>query len=140
MGALGNFREAVTIVNRTPIPLNVRYDGEDITLKPGENPGFPKVAVPFAKKQNALKGTLHPNGNMNTMVFKVGVLGSKDNCEPLAKEELDIAEAKYEIFDRDGSVHGEPMRKVKLAKKTPYTAYEAQAAEGSGFDINSNIE
>lgn len=139
MGALGNFRDAVVLVNRTNRDLNVRYDGEDIVLKPGENPGFPRVAVPFAKKQNALKGTLHPNGNLNSMTFMVGVKGTKDNCELFPLDVLAAADAKLEIFDRSGEVHGNPMRKVKLLKRTGYSAYEAQASEGSSFDLNNNI-
>jgi hypothetical protein len=139
MGVLGNFRDAVTLINRTDRNLNVRYDGEDITLKPGENPGFPKVAVSFAKKQNPLKGTLHPNGNMNSMVFLVGVKDTKDAIDPISESVLRDADAKLELFDRDGSYHGEEMRKVKLLKKTGYSPYEAQASIGS-FDVNSAIE
>jgi hypothetical protein len=139
MGVLANYSDSVTLINRTTSPLQVRYDGEAITLQPGENPGFPKVAVQFAKNQNLLKGTLHPNGNMKSATCMVGVKGSKDNCTPIDPEVLAEAAAKYELWDRDGSVHGEPMRKVQLSKRTGYSAYEA-AVVVPGFDNNNSIE
>jgi hypothetical protein len=139
MGVLGTFRESVTIINRTSKPLNVRYDGEDITLQPGENHGFPKVAVPFAKKQNAIKGTLPPSGNQNKMQFMVGVKGTKDVVTPISDKDLERYESRLELFDRDGEYSGEPMRKVKLLKRSGYSPDEA-AVEVGTFDVNSAIE
>lgn len=138
MGILGVFRDAVTLVNRTSRVLNVRYDGEDISLAPGDNPGFPLVAVPYAKKQNPLMGSQHP---VDPRIYTclVGVKGTKDNVTPITDEVLEHADGKYELVDRDGEFHGEPMRKVKLLKKGDYTPYEAQAAVGASFDVNKNI-
>lgn len=145
MGVLGNFRNSVTIVNRTigggdfEEDLNVRYDGEDITLKPGENHGFPLVAVPFAKAQNPLKGTQHPN-DPRRVICKVGVLGTKDPVTPIDEVDLAIAAGKLERVDRDGSFYGEPMQKVRLLKKTGYTAYEAAVSLPTDYGVNKNIE
>lgn len=138
MGILGTYNDSVTLVNRTPYALNVRYDGEDISLKPGENPGFPKVVVEFAKRQNPLKGSQHPT-DPRRFICMVGVKGTKDDCSPIAQDVLDAAAQKLERVDRDGSTWDEPMAPVKLLKKRGYSPYEAQASVG-GFDNNPSID
>ncbi len=139
MGVLGTFKDSVTLVNRTPYPLNVRFDGEDITIAPGDNPGFPKVAVPYAKAQNPLMGSKHPN-DPRKYISLVGVKDTKDTVTPIPQEVLDVALTKLEVIDRSGEFHGEPMAKVRLLKKTPYTNYEAAVSVPADFDINQNIQ
>lgn len=139
MGVLGQFRDSVTLVNRTDRVLNVRYDGEDISIQPGENHGFPKVAVPYAKKQNPLMGSKHPN-DPRRYISLVGVKGTKDNVTPIPAEVLAAADLKLEVVDRDGEFHGEPMGKRVLLKKTGYTAYEAAVELPGEFDVNRSIE
>lgn len=144
MGVLGTFRDSVTLINRTlgagefEQDLNVRFDGEDICLKPGENPGFPLVAVPYAKKQNPLKGSKHPI-NPTIYISLVGVKESKDDCSPIDERTLAIAAGKYEVVDRSGEFYGEPMREVRLLKRTPTSNYEAQTSLPSDFEVNRNI-
>jgi hypothetical protein len=82
------FGDTVTIVNRAPWPVNVRWDGKDVLLQPGETPGFPRLAVPYAKNQNPLMGSEDPN-DPTKFQYLVGVKGSKkDNCAPLTDEEV----------------------------------------------------
>lgn len=144
MGILSHYGDSVTLVNRTigagkyERGLSVRYDGEDIVLKPGENPGFPKVAVPYAKKQNPLMGSGHPI-NPARYISLVGVLGT-DDCKPLGVEVLAHAATKLEVVDRDGEFYGDPMRKVQLLRKKGFDAFEAQVSMPSEFDVNRNIE
>lgn len=140
MGLLGAYKESVTLVNRTSRILSVRYDGEDTTIRPGENPGFPKVAVPFAKRQNILKGSRHPV-NPNLFVCLVGVKDTKDDITPISDETLEKADAKYEAIDRDGEFWGEPERKVKLMRRNPkYSAYESRTELPSEYAVNPNIQ
>lgn len=139
MGVLGTFRDAVTLVNRTPGDLNVRFDGEDIRLKPGENPGFPRVAIPYAKKQNPLMGSKHPV-NPTLYICLVGVKDTKDDCSPISAETLNVAAGKLEVIDRSGEFHGEPQRAVKLLKRTGYTAYEAAVELPGDYEVNRNIQ
>jgi hypothetical protein len=82
------FGEMVTLVNRAPWPLNVRFDGKDVVLTPGENHGFPRVAVNYAKNQNPLMGSEHPH-DPSQFQYLVGVKGSKDNCKGLTVEEIE---------------------------------------------------
>lgn len=138
MGVLGHFRDSVTLVNRTSRKLNVRYDGEDITLLPGENAGFPKVVVPYAKNQNPMMGSKHPI-DPRLFICLVGVKGTKDDISPISDEDMAIADTKLEVVDREGKFWDEPMRRVQLLRKRGFTAYEA-AAPGGGFDNNRNVE
>jgi hypothetical protein len=143
MGILGVYRDAVTLVNRTSRPLNVRYDGEDITIQPGENPGFPRVAVEFAKRQNPLMGSKHPN-DPRRFIMLVGVKAAegqkqKDDITPISDDVLHQADGKLELVDRSGEFHGMPMRKVKVLNQG-YTPYEAEAAQGGSFDVNKAID
>lgn len=138
MGILGTFKESCTLVNRTPEPLNVRYDGEDITIEPGENPGFPKICVQYAKNQNPLMGSKHPN-DPRRFISKVGVKGTKDDVTPIPQEVLDRAKRCLEVIDRDGLYYDEPMRKVQLLKKSGHSAYDAAVDLPETFSVNPNI-
>jgi hypothetical protein len=136
MGVLGTFSNSVTIVNRTTRVLNVRYDGEDIQLQPGENPGFPLVAVGYAKRQNKLMGSQHPL-NPTRFIALVGVKAKageaqRDDISPIPEEVLERADKKLEVIDRDGEFHGEPMGKVRLMRKRGFDAFEAQVSMGEG--------
>ena len=139
MGVLGVFRDSVTLVNRTNRVLSCRYDGEDIALMPGDNPGFPQVAVPYAKKQNPLMGSKHPN-DPRRYISLIGVKGTKDDCTPIPEEVLRHADTKLEVVDRDGEFHGEPMGKRVLLKKSGYTVYEAAVELPGEFDVNRNMD
>jgi len=84
---MGVFHDLVTLVNRAPVPLSIRFDGQEHTLKPGENQ-VPNIVVPYAKNQNPIMGTHDPhNPSMSGGKYLVGVKGSKDECRPLTKEE-----------------------------------------------------
>lgn len=84
---MGIFHEMVEVVNRAPVPLTVRFDGQDTVLKPGKNM-LPKLVVPYAKNQNPIMGSQDPeNPHISGARFLIGVVGTRDNCEPLTKEE-----------------------------------------------------
>lgn len=135
MGVLGYYRDAVVLVNRTDRLLNVRYDGEDIQLQPGENPGFPKLAVGFAKRQNKLMGSQHPLNPMR-FISLVGVKGV-DDCTPIPQEVLERADKKLEVVDRYGEHWGDTgglRENVKLQRKVGFDAFEAQVSMGELAD------
>lgn len=146
MGVLSNYQDSVTIVNRTvgagkfERVLTVRYDGEEVYLKPGENVSFPKVAVPYAIKQNILMGSRNPR-DPRQFISLIGVVGSQlYPCSPIPAEVLAEAETKLEVIDRDGSHWGEPMPgKVALQKKSKHSSWDAQVDGGTSVDINNAI-
>jgi len=142
MGVLSHHDTSVTLINRTQgagkfeRELTVRFDGEETHLKPGENPGFPRIAVPFAKRQNFLMGSRHPT-NPLLYVSLVAVKGedSEDDSRLLTEEELEAASHKLEAIDRSGEYYGEPLRQnVALARRKGFTPFEAQVGMGdTGF-------
>lgn len=89
---MGIFHEQVQVFNRTPIDLNVRFDGQDMVLKPGVN-SIPRVALPYAKNQNPVMGSQDPtNPALSGASFLIGVVAKKgerqrDNIEPMTIEE-----------------------------------------------------
>jgi hypothetical protein len=84
---MGIFHESVQLFNRAPVDLGVIFDGQKMVLKPGINV-VPKVVVSFAKNQNPVMGTHNPyDPHVNAGQNLVGVVGSKDNVEPLTAEE-----------------------------------------------------
>lgn len=83
----GIFPETVELFNRAPIELSVCFDGQSKALTPGKNL-VPRMVVPFAKNQNPIMGTADPyNPHMSGGQYLVGVVGTKDNCTPLTKDE-----------------------------------------------------
>jgi hypothetical protein len=142
MGILGTYRESATIVNRTigagkyERKLTVRYDGEDMELKPGENANFPKEAIPFAIKQNIVMGSRNAT-DPRQFISMVGVVGSRlYPCDPIPEEVLEAASKKLEIHDRNGEFWGEPLpNKVKLLKRTGHSPFDALENVGTSMDI-----
>jgi hypothetical protein len=67
---MGFFHEQVEIVNRTSKPLNVRYDGQDMTIPPGYDKDgkrikdqhimVPRMIIQYALNQNVLMGSEDP--------------------------------------------------------------------------------
>jgi hypothetical protein len=84
---MGIFLEQVELFNRAPVDLTVQFDGQTKTLKPGANT-VPGIVVQYAKNQNPVMGTQDPyNPHVSGCTYLVGVVGSKDNVEPLTAEE-----------------------------------------------------
>lgn len=147
MGLASHYNNTVTLVNRTKggkefeRNLNVRYDGEDMTLKPGRNPGVPLEIVPFAVKQNPLMGTANPV-NAAEFTHLVGVEANTvgveaTDCSPIPYEILKAADEALEIWDRNGSIHGEVMAKVKLFRQKKQYAVSESRAAGSVFETQA---
>lgn len=138
MGVLGVFKDSVTLVNRTSRVLNVRYDGEDISLQPGENPGFPNVAVPYAKRQNILMGSRHPI-SPTKFISLVGVKGTKDDITPITDATMLEADKELEAIDRKGKFWNRPLRQNVKILNREYDPEEAGVV-GSYQDANSSLD
>jgi len=134
---LGVFQETVTLVNRAPVNLSVRFDGQDKTIKPGENPGFPKVAVKFAKAQNPIMGTEDPY-NPTDYRCLVGVKGTKDNCKALTKEEWEDHLGRPQRVDRtdlDARIKADhPKNRVELRGRKKHSAFDARTGTQQSVD------
>lgn len=121
--------ETVTLINRTKkTVLHCTFDGQVFTLEPGQNHGFPKEAVGFAKRQNPVLGTEHP---YNPLKFEslVGVKGSKDPITPMEQSKTAV-----ERIDRT-KMHG-IGRNGKAEEGDPVTPMEARV----GYDGDPDNE
>ena len=82
--------ETVTLVNRVKRILPCIYDGDHYEITPGENVGWPKVMVSFAKNQNPRMGTQDPYVG-SKFESLVGVKGTKDPIDPIdEKKEMAV--------------------------------------------------
>lgn len=134
--SLNFFGDTVTIVNRAPWPINVRWDGRDVVLQPGETPGFPRLAVPYAKNQNPLMGSEDPH-DPTKFQYLVGVRGVKrDICDPLTDEEILQHTTSPQRLNRalmQEERGDSKAREVVRGKKQPPT-FQARYDFGAGGD------
>jgi hypothetical protein len=83
---MGIFYDMTKVFNRAPVPITVRFDGQDTILQPGEAQ-LPSVSVSYAKNQNPIMGSADAdNPHLSGADYLIGVVG-KDNCAPLTKEQ-----------------------------------------------------
>jgi hypothetical protein len=111
--------ETVTLINRTKGTLQCTFDGHTYDLVPGENHGFPKVAVPFAKRQNPVMGSEDP---YNPIKFN-SLVGVKDTSDPVTPIKQTDA---VERIDRS-KVRG-MGRKARVMEGDPASAFEARVS------------
>jgi hypothetical protein len=84
---MGIFQQMVRVVNRAPVSLVVRFDGQEIDIPPGESQ-IPEITVSYAKNQNPIMGTADPdNPHISGGEYLIGVIGTRDDCEPLTREQ-----------------------------------------------------
>lgn len=83
---MGIFYNTVAVVNRAPESITVRFDGQDISLPPGDNQ-LPECVIPFGKNQNPIMGSQDPNNpHISGADYLLAVPG-EDNCTPLTPEQ-----------------------------------------------------
>lgn len=85
--SVGVFQDLVQVFNRAPIAISVKFDGQEHTMQPGVNL-IPRVTLTYAKNQNPLKGSADlDNPTASGVEFLIGIVGGKDNCDPLTEDE-----------------------------------------------------
>lgn len=86
---MGIFHELKTVVNRSPKPLSVTFDGQETIIPVGESQ-IPSITINYAKNQNPVMGSADPNNpSLSGSQYLIGVKGTRDNCTPLTKDEWD---------------------------------------------------
>lgn len=87
---MGIFQQMTKVFNRAPIPLRVRFDGQELDVPPGEYQ-IPTLSVPFAKNQNPIMGQSDPwNPHISGgkyLIVEVDYAPEADQCVPLTREE-----------------------------------------------------
>lgn len=123
------FGETVNLVNRTKKLLNARFDGRDEAIFPGENPGFPKVAVTYAKRQNPLMGSEDPqNPTLSGCEYLVGVKVKTGEQQVDDITPLEQNEEAPQRFNRD-TLHEKGYKEV--VKKNRINRFEAATPSNS---------
>ena len=130
---MGVFYELVTLVNRAPVPLTVRFDGQETTIHPGENQ-IPKIAITCAKNQNPIMGTADAdNPSIRGGQYLVGVKGTEDDCTPLTKQEWETHLGKPSRMNVDDMIvsklNPKKERLIVRGRKAP-----------SSFEVRENVQ
>lgn len=136
---MGIFFEQAIVVNRAPVPLTVRFDGQETVIPPGESP-LPVVSINYAKNQNPIMGSADPlNPSLSGARYLIGVKG-KDDCTPLSKEDwtahceaacrMDIAE----LYD-DVLLKGEHVEVRGKGRKV-----QARGRQDRGVAVSGSVE
>jgi len=122
--------ESVTLFNRTQGNLRCMFDGQDFTIKPGKNHGFPRVAVRFAKDQNPVMGSEDPY-NPHDVQFLVGVAAWGDPVDPIeqtsSRERMDRSKIEGEGKDAVPGPSSPPRYGEIYGSRQPTDGAEAAA-------------
>ena len=131
---MGIFQDLVVLVNRAPVPLSVRFDGQETTILPGEN-NIPRVCISNAKNQNPIMGSQQPYiPHMSGAKYLVGVKGTKDDCTPLTKAEWLAHLGNPSRYDVDALFDGQLKQGEKVVvKKRKISAHEAKETVANEF-------
>jgi len=135
---MGIFQEMITVYNRAPVALTVRFDGQQIEIPPGAT-SIPKVVAEFAKNQNPIMGSQDAdNPNVSGAEYLIGIVGRRgENCEPLTAEEWETHLGKPCRVNTDEMFEGLLDTKervfVRGRKKPKASAIEAFAGVNREF-------
>lgn len=114
---MGIFHEMVTVVNRTSLPLTARFDGQEITLEPGENI-VPRITVPYIRSQCVIMGSEDARDPMSYTSL-VGVKGKHD-CSPIEQDDTQLTRVNRAEFEEDLGI------KTKVRGKKKHSVHEAR--------------
>jgi hypothetical protein len=137
----GVFQDMVPVVNRAPVSLTVKFDGQETTIKSG--PGFlPSVTINYAKNQNPIMGSVDPNNPaISGGDYLIGVV-DRDNCEMLTKAEWNahcdaISRVDLKVLMEDELGPGERVevrgRGRKTQARNSFDAGVRAAVNGQGM-------
>jgi hypothetical protein len=139
---MGIFYDMCEVVNRAPIAITVRFDGQDLVLQPGVA-RIPRVAVSYGKNQNPIMGSQDPtNPHISGAQYLLGVVG-EDPCDPLTQEEWEAHLKRPcridEIALFEELYGGDPKARMVLQGKpgpAAHSRYEATAGAQQSNDTS----
>ena len=84
------FQTLVPVFNRAPVPLSIRFDGQEKTIEPGEV-YIPDITVMYAKNQNPIMGSQDVNNpHVSGARYLIVEKGEDGYGEPLTPLEWDF--------------------------------------------------
>lgn len=134
------FQDMCKIVNRAPEAITITFDGQQLTVPPGEQM-VPKVCIPYARNQNPLRGSADiDNPTASGAKYLLGVVGTKDNVTPLTEEEwLEHCEnpSRFNVEDINelAASRLKPGEHMAIkGRKKPSTRFSAAVGMHNEFD------
>lgn len=130
------FQTLVPVFNRAPVPLTVRFDGQEYTIQPGEDK-IPDVTVLFAKNQNPVMGSADPNNpHVSGARYLIVEKGDDGYGMPIPKQEWEDHLDQPQRIDSQSAFRekygSDPKAKLvtwgKGKKSTANSRYEAGEA------------
>lgn len=134
---MGVFQDLIVVVNRAPWTLNIRFDGQEMPLVPGEN-RIPRETLLYALNQNPLMGTQDPdNPNVSGSEYLIGLpdRAKKYPCDPLTQEQIKAQKNNPSRFDYESLISPRMGRKDSIevkGRKTP-TSFEVKERVDTEF-------
>lgn len=127
---MGVFQDLVEVVNRCPWNLTIRFDGQEMTLKPGKNL-VPSQTVQYALNQNPLMGSQDPdNPTMSGAEYLIGLpnKAGKYPCEPLDAEQLHAQRNRPSRFNHEELMEPNlaPGEKIAVKGRKKVSNFEAK--------------
>lgn len=150
---MGIFYKPATIVNRAPIKLTVRFDGQDLDIPAFSTAQIPQVAVSFAKNQNPIMGSQDPNNpHISGARYLIGEVGvdSEEDCRALTPEEWEehckrpcrvdeqaMFDERYGGDPKAKLIVGGKKGKTKTMVQSRYEAADGVSGGGDGTSVFS---
>lgn len=132
---MGIFQDLVEVVNRCPWNLTIRFDGQEMTLKPGKNM-IPSTTVQYALNQNPLMGSQDPdNPTISGAEYLIG-LPSKENkypCAPLSAEEILAQQNRPSRFNHEELMGPNLVAGEKIAVRGRKVVSQFEAKQGASI-------
>jgi len=131
---MGIFQSMIEVVNRAPWPIKVQFDGQTITLPPGEN-HIPDIALQYALNQNPMNGTADlDNPHVSGAQYLIGIpkKANKYPCEPLTAAQIQAQKDNPCRFDYmpliEQKTGGDPKSRVIVTGRKKTSQFEARQA------------
>jgi hypothetical protein len=132
---MGIFQQMTTVVNRAPVTLTVRFDGQEIDIPPGET-AIPEITVDYAKNQNPIMGSADPdNPHISGGQYLIGRKNGREDVTPLTEAEW------LEHLGRPCRVDEQALYADKLGKgeRISVRGKGRKLAAKSTFDTNVRV-
>lgn len=95
------FQKLVPVYNRAPVPLTIRFDGQDYTMQPGHD-NVPDITVMYAKNQNPIFGSADLNNpHVSGAQYLIVEPGDEGYGVPLTEQEWAAHLGKPCRYDMD---------------------------------------
>ena len=134
---MGIFQQMLKVYNRAPWPISIRFDGQDMVLKPGVNE-IPEQVLPNALNQHPLMGSQDPdNPHVTGAEYLIGIIGKEKKypCDPLTPEQIEQQTNNPSRWDYmpmfDGQLGKQDKVEVRKGKKSSVHAFKEPALVGT---------